>query len=307
MAFDKIHTHSGITFNATTVGGITRQNIRDGKQIGGVPTSGEPYIRHQAFRRAGPGASFTTLCLQDALDQCGALGLKIANLPAGLVAYGHAHEEGSTRKAGATHRKFVIAKGMIIPTTLRAVVAVNEDATLDYDALGTSTDANNPMIETDTISLPSVTDNERFALGPATIESILLEEIQSIDITFGITVGVRYSQAYLWPCYASIVDVRPIIDFRGLNIEWLKSDMIPRTGKVITHANTTIYLRKRAEGGSFVANGTEEHIKLTANGLAHVITPMDSSGDAAECSIHMECNYDGTNAPIVIDTTSAIT
>ena len=86
------------------------------------------------------------------------------------------------------------------------------------------------------------------------------------------------------------------------------SAKIPLTGLKVTHANTAFYLRKRAIGSTFVANGTAQHIKFTAEGLATIDNAMQVSGDEpSSTTLTMPLHYDGTNAPLVIDTASAIT
>ena len=78
-------------------------------------------------------------------------------------------------------------------------------------------------------------------------------------------------------------------------------------GVQATHANTSFYLRHRTRTG-FVADATETHILFTAAGLAHFTEPFTASGtEAGEATLVIETENDGTNDPIVIDTTSAIT
>ena len=85
---------------------------------------------------------------------------------------------------------------------------------------------------------------------------------------------------------------------------------MPIASLACTHANTIIYLRKRStDGTSFVADGTAEHIKITAHGVAAMTQVV--SGDAqrfTEHALQISAFEDGSaNNPIIITTASAIT
>jgi hypothetical protein len=59
-----------------------------------------------------------------------------------------------------------------------------------------------------------------------------------------------------------------------------------------------------------VANGTAQHISFTADGLAIPETLFEGSAGRnppAEVSLSIPLKYDGTNAPIVVNTATAIT
>ena len=306
MSVTQRHTLYGVLFDATLVGGINAQRISTGTEVRMEPTGGEVYARFGAVTARKPSATFTTLAIAAALDQAALTGKKIADLSAGLTLYAHAHAIGSTRAGAGGHRKYAIAAGLVYPQTLRC--DHNGDASIDYEAVPTAVGGNDPIIESDGVSMPAgLDDAERFGLGPVTIESQTLTHCRSFELAFGIIVEAIGSDGDLAPTFVSIVRIQPIITLRGIDVEWMKSTVIPRAGVVATHANTAIYLRKRS-GTSFVANGTAQHVKFTAAGIAYIDGALEASGDdEAETSLVMPCEYDGTNDPLVIDTSSAIT
>ena len=56
-----------------------------------------------------------------------------------------------------------------------------------------------------------------------------------------------------------------------------------------------------------MADASTEHISFTAAGLAWIEAPFDASGHAAaEATLQAQLLYDGSNAPLVIDTTADI-
>ena len=157
------------------------------------------------------------------------------------------------------------------------------------------------------VALPSdPADNERFTIGGVTIGSVALSHFRSVEIDFGISARTLGADSDIWDTRAEIRSINPTITFRGIDVTQMKAAGIPIEGKAATHANTTIYLRKRAITG-FVADGTSEHIAITGYGLAVMDDIASQSGeDNAEDSLRLECAYDGTNTPLVIDTTAAI-
>ena len=163
---------------------------------------------------------------------------------------------------------------------------------------------------TESQALPAgLTDAERFTLGPVTIESILLAQVRRFELDFGIEVKTEGSDSDIWDTYCSIESIQPTLTLRGIDLNWWKdSGGVPLTGKAATHANTKIYLRKRAAGATFVADETAQHIKFTADGLAHIDDGFSAdANNKAEASLVLPMRYDGTNNPLVVNTASAIT
>ena len=192
-----------------------------------------------------------------------------------------------------------MVESLVFPQRLSAVG--RDDADLSYETRITHDgSANDAIIVTDGVSLPvAASDNERFALGPVTVESVSLTHLRSFELAFGLTVETEGDGSSIYDTFASIATIQPIITLRGIDIEWLHSTNIPWLGKAATHTNTAIYLRRRASGGSFVADGQAQHIKITAAGLATIGPCFDATGavTAGEVTLTMPCKYDGTNNP----------
>jgi hypothetical protein len=190
----------------------------------------------------------------------------------------------------------------------RLTAAHQGDAELTLRSLVAYDGTNDPIVTTENQSLPAVTDAERFTLGPIDIESVTLTQFRSLEIDFGVDAVSEGSESEIWDRYPNIRAIKPVITISGISLAWMAAAAVPFDGLDITHLNTAIYLRKRAAGGTFELDATVEHIKFTAAGLAYVSEPYNASGvDAAEVTIRIPLRYDGTNAPLVIDTTSAIT
>lgn len=313
MSVARLHTlhviqgHMDGDTPATVLGGIVSQAINLGTETRALITSGEVFARFLSIVAQNPGATFATHAIAKALAYVGLNGKRILSTTnPGLNLFAQAKQEGAARTTGSTHRKYNIREGLIIPTSL--TVDHQGDVIINYQVLATTDDTNDPIIETDSVALPTgIVDDERFTIGPITLESVLIPQVKSLNIEFGVQARAEGSDSDKHPTFAVIDSIQPVININGVDAEWLKAANIPRNGLAITHANTSIFLRKRAQGGTFVADGTAEHIKFTGDGIAHVSQSFGaSSPNDGEVSITIPLHNDGTNDPLLIVTASAI-
>jgi len=314
MSVSRAHSLYAAVIDSTVIGGITAQAANMNTEAPAEASSAEAWSRWVSMTAQNPRATFTTKAIAALLDSIGEelpaadkYSANIADLTAGLTLYAQAFAAGSTRAGASLHRKFAIVHGCL---GLRRLTCTHQqDATIEVEAVVGYDGSNDPIVETDLVSLPAgVTDAQRYTLGEVTLESVSIPEVRSIDIDFGLNVVAEGSDSDIWPTHVSIVEIKPVITIRGIDLEWLKAAKIPRAGLAITHTNTDIWLRKRALGSTFVGEDVAGHIKFTAAGFAYVDTPMDASGsEKAEATLIVPCYYDGTNDPIVIDTTYAPT
>jgi hypothetical protein len=305
MGVTNRHGLYAVKIGEVVLGGITAQNVATGTEARGEAASDEVYPQIQSIVAQKPSAGFTTLAIAAALDAVGLLGVNIADLTGLLVCYARKHKDGGTREPGAAHRSYTINNGILIPRTLSC--EHQGDATLTYEALVTYDGTNEPVIVADSVTLPVGTANdERFSLGPVTIGGVTITSVRSLQIDFGINAVTEGADSDIWDTLVSIRNIKPTITLRGIELAWFHASGIPLTAKVATHLNTQIILRKRAAGGTFVVPETAEHISFTAAGMAYIDAPMNATGEEpGEVSLMMPLIYDGTNDPVVIDTTAA--
>lgn len=309
MAADKKHVNWAAEANVTTFGGIQDVSIGTGTEVIAEAASGEVYPRALYIVAQKPGAQFGTKAIAGALAQCGLSGTNLATLGAavGLKLYGQKHEHGGTRSAGATHRKYTFACGLWLPRQL--TVDHRGDAVLTYEVLCCTPDGTNaPFSFDDSVALPAITgDDDRFTLGSCWLEDVLITQMTGLSIDFGLTAALEASDSSIWDTLASIETIKPVVSITGTDIEWLGAAKVPLAGLLVTEANTDFFLRKRATGATYVADGTEEHIKFSGAGLATIDTVFSGSGQqGATCSINMPMYYDGTNDPLAVTLASAI-
>jgi hypothetical protein len=299
----------GVHIATTLLPGITRQSIRFGSTIRNEPRSGEPYSRFQSLVAQKPGATFSTESIAAAIDLVPLLGYSLVAEVNGLRLYTQQWLKGGTREGTLKHVQDQIKIGIL---ALRRLNAEHQgDAVLDLEAIAgwNGSDTDGPILRTKDITLPAaVADADRFTLGKITVGAIALTQFRSVELDFGIEINSEGSESEIWDSFITIRSIQPRLTVRGINPLWFQSTgAIPMIGKAGTHANTSIYLRKRANGGTFVPDATVEHISITGDGYATIEMPMDANGlEATEANLVMEFRYDGTNIPLLIDTTSAI-
>jgi len=317
MAVARRHSLYGVELDtdamagtAVVLGGIKGQVIEAETEVRNDTSSGEVYPTHLAMVSQKIMATFRTTSIAVALDNIGLTGLLIAGASQdGVNLYAYKHAEGGTRASGSNHRKYTVKEGIIVPQ--RITCEHQADATIEYRLLSTYDGTNDPIVVADSSAVPTNgADLARFTIGGCTIESVAISHIISWEIDFGVVIETEGADSDKWDTHVSIRELKPVLRLRGRDAEWLKSTAIPLGGKAATHANTTLFLRKRSTTASgFVADATSEHVSFTAAGLAHITTIFDAESEGnppAEFALEMPLYFDGTNAPLVIDTTAAI-
>lgn len=313
MASNNVHGLYGVKIytdamgGAVVLGGVTQRDMPMGTEVERQATSGEVYPRFQSIAAQRPSANFSTLMIARALDNIALGGLAItAAVNTGLDYYAQKFAAGAGRATGASHRKYNIKLGIIIPQ--RLTVTHRGSAVLTYQSIAVTDGTNDPIVESDSQSLPAgMLDDQRFTLGPVTLESKSLTGVQEFTIDFGLIAVPDSGDSTIFDTSVSIRETAPTWTFRGIDPAWLKSTNIPRAGLAISHTNTKVYLRKRAARAQYVADNVAEHIKFTGSGIAYVDSALDAGGsDPDQTSLVVTLDYDGTNDPIVIDTTSQI-
>lgn len=322
MSISQLDTVSTIKFHpvagssAVQFGGIMRQMLRSGSEVRQNATSGNVYATHSAMYAVKPAAEFQTCSIAAVLDAIGLTGARVNadNSHPGLVFYGRKKAEGGGRASGSVNAAFTIKEGLLIPRRLTA--EHRDDATLDCETLITYDGTNEPVVPDYESAIPTGgTDNARFTLGPITIGStaqdvFTLAGVTRFELDFGITAATHGSDSDLYDTIAVIEEIaNPTLRISLLDARCLSAAKVPISGKEILADYCAIYLKKRARTSSgFVANNTQEHIKLTPlSGVAYLEEIHNSQGAGnATAQIVIPLISDGTNPPLAIDTTSAI-
>lgn len=299
------------------VAGIRRVGMSTGARIRNEVSSGDLYVLFQSLIEQRSTVSFATTSLKAALDKVGLLGWDIATGSAGGVNFFlQKWLSGSTREGTLKHLKFNAAAGLLVPRRLTG--EHGGDAEITYEAVLAQTGSTLPIVKSDLVTLPGLDAAEtdlRWAIGPVTIDGDVLTHVRSIELDFGLNVQADGGDGDTYPTLVTISDVQPTLTLRGTDPQWLEkylaspANNIPITGKdALAAGPTTLVLRKRDLGGTYVVNTTAEHIKFTFNGFVHVPTPFDVAGnDPAETTVVLQGRKTTSGAvlPIALNTASA--
>lgn len=307
-------THRGLSYvdfkvdnvTNTTLGGITNARAFAGNDVRTEATSGEAYARWQAIYGQRPGMQFTTKQLARALDLCGLAGLPVASEgvgKTGITAYWQKQKQGGTRESGSNHATANIREGILVPR--RISVNHQGDCELDYDLLATYDGTNNPLIFTDSVALPSAPeDSERFTIGRVTLGGDVFTRVTNVMIDFGINAETIGADSDTWDTFSRIAEILPVIELDGINTDWF-DDCGGLEGSNIGHVDTEIILRKRLLAGRFTGAAEDEHIVISCCGLAYADELASARANGlATTKLRIPLRFDGTNLPMVIDTTA---
>lgn len=305
---------------AVQLGGITRDFIRSGSEVRQEATSGGVYAYFQELFSANPLAGFATYALKTALDACSFTGLRISAASlTGITFYANAQAEGGRRKSGANHASFNIKEGLLLPRRIRLPHRGN--ASIDYELLITWDGTNDPILMTESVSLPTDPgDVLRYTigniqLGTTTGDKITLAGNTDVEIDFGQQAFAESADSDLYPTFAGIETIeRPEIRITTYDVAKLKSSAgVKLQGKQVDSSHTVICARKRAPAGSnttgFVADATEEHIQFVpyAGCAYHDNIIEGQSGGHRTATIVIPLIGDSSNPPLAIDTTATNT
>ena len=284
------------------------QEISLGKDVRtGVENAGIYESRASVIRRA-PAIQFGTSQIATFLDLVGVGGRCINSdgTHPGLDAYQLAHDRCNARDLTNSTR-YRVANGLIVPESL----SVSHQGRAELNGrVYTVTDGagNEPLIKATGITYPNTAiDTEEYGLFLCTVAGVNITGLKSLSIDFGLEVTQEDADGSIWPEWVSVGSVVTRITLSGVNPGWLDDAVIPIDGTPMTHANTTLRLVKYASGGSYDALASAIHIGITVAGLGCITTPASSRGRGVSTTEAMlYAIHDGTNTPLVVDTTFAL-
>ncbi len=186
-------------------------------------------------------------------------------------------ENGATFDAGSGHVAIAGAHGLLVPMSLEAP-ANNGSATLQMEMHWVSADglAACPVPSTGN-ALTTGDFIASFAGSKGFINGTKVETLQSFTVNSGITVEIQRDSGSPYPYKIFITKREPTIDLVFEN-EAQAIGVLNSSSIVSGSGGAGVYLRKRADGGTFVANATAAHIKL---GFTSGLTRLESFSGVA--------------------------
>lgn len=191
----------------------------------------------------------------------------------------NSREHGAVFSAAASHVAISGALGLLIPMSLEAP-ANNGSATLQAEMHWVSADgfAACPVASTGN-ALTTGTFVGSFCCGKAFINGTKVETLQSFTINTGITVEIQRDSGSPYPFKIFITKREPTIDLVFEN-EAQALPFLNAAAVLSGSGGAGMYLRKRADASTFVADATTAHIKV---GFLSGLSRLESfSGQAVE-------------------------
>lgn len=278
------------------------------------PDTGDPYSVAKYFGSQSPEVPFATNAIKTVLDNIGLTGLCITD-DATHVGFAFFKQKldpcGVNGRASSNHMSVTFAKGHVFIEQISAARGGEAEMTLRFHGLSED-DLTQPQVIAYNATLPATkVDNEHYALGKAKILGSTVDKITNLTVAYNPVFQKAMAADCLWPGEIILQRINALTTITTEDPEWLEND-VPLEGAYAEHdGETEIWLLARdvdstpASGGGFQDFASALHISATLSGLIHVTTHVDGSGNATgQTTIQIESTYDGTNAPIIWDTTT---
>jgi hypothetical protein len=278
------------------------QDIRTGMEQAGVYESRASVVARR------PTILFGTTQLASYLDLVGAWARCINSdgTHPGFDAYQLAHDRCSHRDLTNSDR-YRVGDGLILTDS----ISVNHQGRAEVSGRVvaiTDSSGNEPVVKDTGVTYPNTAvDDEEFGLYTCTVGGDDLTGLKNIVIEPGVEVTQEDADGSIFPEWASVGAILTRIRLQGVSPAWLGSSVIPIAGKSIDHADTTLRFVKYASGSSYDTLTNAVHIGITVAGMGCITTAANSSGRGVSTTEAMiYALHDGTNVPLIIDTTFAL-
>lgn len=293
------------------VPGMLRASTPMNAQILTELTGANNMPTHIAFQSIEPVFEFESFAIATLLAEFGQTGRSIASdTYTGLVFTFAKVDDCGQIASGSVHRTLTIGKGCALPT--RLTCDNRGDARMTVQVYALSDDGSTaPVTISDTAALPTISIADlRWTLGPVDIGGVTFSDYNRFDLDFGNSATVEAVESAIYGTHFSERREQPMLMIGGIDPTWFAAAGIPVAGLLATHANTSVYLKKRGQTAShFVADGTAEHVKITLYGLANIQNAINASSPRiGEVELRVTAAKDASgNAPLGITAQSAIT
>lgn len=307
---DDITPIGGSSGDAVDIGGITSIDIPAGIETQ-TDDAGLLYTQSQSITSMMPEPTFTSKSLRQVLTILGVNGFcygpaaTVGNVDGthpGLEIYGRRLENCQDPDGGSEDALYTSAAGLLILESLSA--DRGQDVSISVRAHCLSTDGSYPVVPAYDADIPTTFVEEQFTLGHFMVAGQgFNEEGVSVSVDFGVQTDDKLpGLGDVVPYSVGVRKVMPVVTVTARDPSLVADAKLALSGTAATHANTKFQFRKRANRGSMVAAGTSEHVLMTCNGMILVEDAFSGSGNAdATNSFRIQCDFDGTNAPIVFN------
>ncbi|MEQ8636910.1 hypothetical protein [Gimesia maris] len=245
---------------------------------------------------AEPRATVTSY---DVAGFAGIFGVAGASVSSGTVTLPFRKRASGSTYAGATsHFTMTGANAFGVPTTYSATQGQAASASGEIYFLS-SNGIIDPLSSATDATLAAQAFNASYTLGPAGIDGTQIPQVTGITVTTGRSIQTNAYNGYSYATSAEINLIDPTIEITIADF-----DEIDTYGPMFSSNvgnDVTAFFTKMADGGTRVANATEEHILFTLSGGLIEISEFSAS-DTSDGSATILI----TGESLTVSTTSAI-
>jgi hypothetical protein len=303
----QLHTTDLNSGNAVNIGGVTDMQVDTGTETAS-DDSGNVYDETRSIVSQKPEAQLRLKSLASVLNYVGLAGYCISSDGShpGVRLFGRVLNDCKSPPAATDNPRYTVGKGLVHLTSLSAQRGQDAEIGLAVHAITDGTNA--PLAGVySSVTLPTGLSVEQYTLGHARVGNITISDLASLQLDFGIQIsGKDPDMGNVWPESVAVRKILPVLTMTCYNPTILDdSTGIPLAGKQATHAQTIIYLKKRANYSTFVADGTAQHIRITMGGILTVTQAFSGSGNGEATTVfRLEGVHDGSTVPVTFSTTS---
>ncbi len=194
-------------------------------------------------------------------------------------------QPGGTWASGTAHLTLTATNGLAIASSFRARGTDNAEASIDL-ALFSSDGLTSPVAANVNQSLAASSFAGAFGLGPVKINGTTIGEVADVNIDTGLRLNLTRSGGGPYPDFASLeTPFRPRITITTRDLTLL--DSLHEIAAALT--SLEVYFRKRADGGTYEADGNLSHCKFSFGaGLTLIDAAAGDEGDTATLSLQIE-------------------
>lgn len=304
MAVPKVFKLSAIVINSTQINVLDNANLDPEFEMAMERAAGEVSPSHVAIMSMAPSISFRTKEVAKVLGVVSPLtGLCF---PTGTVVCYFAQKGKCAPTLGnGNHVSATFTSGLVVVESISADQA--GDAVLE-GKIYAIWDETDPIVQfSNSANLPSnITVSEKFTLGPVNINGTAIDDVQSVRWEFSPQVERTSATGQAYPTMVNLETISPVVRVGILDASRLNTYVL---GLAQSASATNSYLRKLANMGSRVADGTAQHVKLSfasSQGM-HVWGPYGGSNSQHTRGELILYPIGGTNPIATISAASAIT
>ena len=302
----KLHAQTAQAAGAVYVDGIRSVTLNPGLQSSLEASDGSPYATFASLTAGAPTGSFETTDLKALLDECSAfMAIDDDGTHPGIEFFLQSMAQGGTRSTGSAI-KLTIGNGILALSSLE--LSHQAPAVLSAEVTARKDGVTAPLAVATGETLPATVypaTSVIWSLGKVVFNGTEIDGLESVSIEFGIEVEAEAADGDVYPTFAMVRQIRPTITLKGVHVDLLSTLSVD--GAFYTASQVVIYARKRAEGGTYVADATAEHVSFTLGKCR--VDPGSIDGDPKSISLTLSPYYTAGGSPVLpitINTATAI-